>query len=279
MGNTAMAKSSSKKQKLTLADRADRHILYEKSVQDAESEIAFVDETFRNLRGREPRTLREDFCGTANVCCEWVRRRPDNTAVGVDLDASVLAWSQEHKLPALKDAEASRVRLIEGDVLTTRGRPVDVVLAMNFSYWLFKTRLLLREYFAAVHRNLKRDGLFILDCYGGYDAFRVLRERRQYRTHNYVWHQASYNPISGLMNCHIHFTFRDGSKLPEAFSYEWRLWTLPELRELLAEAGFSKSIIYWQGWDEKTGEPNGQFAPAETADADAGWIAYIAALK
>jgi hypothetical protein len=143
---------------------------------------------------------------------------------------------------------------------------------MNFSYWLFKTRLLLREYFAAVHRNLKRDGLFILDCYGGYDAFRVLRERRQYRTHNYVWHQASYNPISGLMNCHIHFTFRDGSKLPEAFSYEWRLWTLPELRELLAEAGFSKSIIYWQGWDEKTGEPNGQFAIEAAPPLRPAWL-------
>ena len=30
---------------------------------------------------------------------------------------------------------------------------------------------------------------------------------------------------------------------------------------------------------ERTGEPNGEFTPAEVADADAGWICYIVALK
>lgn len=263
----------------TLAERADRHVLYEKSVQDAEAEVDFVESTFRSLRGRRPESLREDFCGTANVCCEWVSRHRDTTAVGVDLDPEVLGWSREHRLPALKPAAASRLRLVEGNVLHTGGRAVDVLLAMNFSYWLFKSRAELRDYFEAVRRNLKRDGVFILDCYGGYDAFRVLKERRSYRTHTYTWEQASYNPVTGAMTCHIHFKFKDGSSLPRAFSYDWRLWTLPELRELLEEAGFARSIVYWQGWDEKTGEANGQFAATESADPDAGWIAYIAALK
>ena len=116
-------------------------------------------------------------------------------------------------------------------------------------------------------------------AFGGYDAFRVLRERRTYRTHTYVWDQASYNPVTGHITCHIHFDFRDGSRLPQAFTYDWRLWTLPELREVLEEAGFARSVVYWQGWDPKTGEPDGDFQPTEVADADAGWLAYIAAVK
>lgn len=261
----------------TLAERADRHALYEKSVQNAEAEIDFVDATFRRLRGRRAKTLREDFCGTANVCAEWVRRRRDNLAIGVDLDASVLAWGREHHVAALKPAARKRIRLVEDNVLTAKLRPVDVLLAMNFSYWIFKTRGAMREYFATARRNLVKDGMFVLDCYGGYDAFRVLKEPRKVGRFTYVWEQASYNPLNGDMTCHIHFRFRDGSSLKQAFSYEWRLWTMPEIRELLAEAGFGRVTVYTQGWDEKTGEPNGEFSPAETADPDAGWICYLTA--
>jgi len=268
-----------RKPRPSLAERADPHRLYEKSVQDEVAEVDFVDRAFKSLRGRQARSLREDFCGTANVCYEWIGRRRDNVAVGVDLDPAVLAWSRTHKLAGLTPAAARRVRLLEDNVLSARCRPVDILLAMNFSYWLFKTRAALREYFSTVRRNLKADGVFFLDCYGGYDAFRVLRERRTYRTHTYIWDQASYNPVNGHITCHIHFNFRDGSRLPQAFTYDWRLWTLPELREVLEEAGFARSVVYWQGWDPKTGEPDGDFKPVEVADADAGWLAYVAALK
>ncbi|MGH9640770.1 MAG: class I SAM-dependent methyltransferase, partial [Bryobacteraceae bacterium] len=61
------------------------------------------------------------------------------------------------------------------------------------------------------------------------------------------------------------------------FSYEWRLWTLPEIREVLAEAGFSRTTVLWQGTDEKTGEGAGEFVPAQRGEADPAWIAYIQA--
>jgi len=32
--------------------------------------------------------------------------------------------------------------------------------------------------------------------------------------------------------------------LDRAFSYYWRMWTLPELQELLQEAGFVKVTVY-----------------------------------
>jgi hypothetical protein len=263
----------------TMADKADKHHLYENSVQDSDSELDFVEKTFRELRGRAAAILREDFCGTASVATEWVRRRRLNHAIGIDLDPSVLAWGVEHNVSRLKPGERQRLRLIQGDVLKTKTPGQDVILAMNFSYWIFKTRAQLREYFRSTLQGLAKDGVFMLDCFGGYDAFRVLRERRELTRFTYIWDQASYNPVTGELRCHIHYRFPDGSKLDQAFTYDWRLWTLPEIREVLIEAGFSKTLVYWQGWDSDTEEGDGNFQPVETADADAGWISYVVALK
>ena len=47
--------------------------------------IDFVDDTFKDLPQAQ-RVIREDFCGTANTSCEWVRRRSTNRAIGVGLD-------------------------------------------------------------------------------------------------------------------------------------------------------------------------------------------------
>ena len=43
--------------------------------------------------------------------------------------------------------QAGRLELIEGDVLATGTDPVETVLAFNFSYFLFKKRQQLVEYF------------------------------------------------------------------------------------------------------------------------------------
>jgi SAM-dependent methyltransferase len=270
------------KGRATLADRADRHQLYEQSVQCAEGEVDFVDQTFRKLRGRKAQLLREDFCGTANVCCEWVRRGNKRRAIGVDLDPEVLAWGRKHQLAALKPGQAKRVELLQENVLTVETEPVDIVSAMNFSYWLFQQRSDLKRYFRNVRKALKDDGVFFLDCYGGYDAHREIEEPREIgsgkKAFTYIWDQAEFNPIDHQVTCHIHFEFQDGSRLDKAFSYTWRLWTLPEIRDLLDEAGFSKVTVYWQGWDED-GEADGEFLPATRAAADAGWICYLTAEK
>jgi len=262
--------------------RAARHRLYELSVQNAEAEVNFVDDTFHALRGRKARLLREDFCGTANVCCEWVQRRKKNRAIGVDLDPEVLSWGREKRIAPLKKHEADRIRLIEANVLDVDTEAPDIVLAMNFSYWLFKKRSELRRYFRRVRKTLTDDGVLFMDAYGGYDAFREIEEEREIedgdQSFTYVWEQERYEPISGNLLCHIHFAFPDGSRMDRAFSYDWRLWTLPEIRELLDEAGFRNTTVYWQGWDEE-GEADGDFKPATEADADAGWICYISAEK
>jgi hypothetical protein len=84
------------------------------------------------------------------------------------------------------------------------------------------------------------------------------------------------DPITGRTLCYIHFRFPDKSRIDKAFTYDWRLWSIPEVRELLAEAGFSSSTVYWQGTDED-GDADDVFEPAEEGDADLAWIAYIVA--
>ena len=261
------------------AELADKHALYEASVQCAEAEIDFVDDTFSSLRGRPASRLREDFCGTANTACEWVRRRTDNCAIGVDLDAEVLQWGRAHHVASLKPKQRARVQLLNDNVLTTQTEPVDVVLAMNFSYWIFKQRESLLQYFNAVHRSLVDDGIIFLDAFGGYDAFREVKEKTEYDDFSYVWEQASYNAVNSDFFCHIHFRFDDGSKLKRAFTYDWRLWTLAEIRELLLAAGFKRVENYFQGWDEQSEEADGEFVPAAEVDADASWLAYMTAEK
>ena len=94
----------------------------------------------------------------------------------------------------------------------------------------------------------------------------------------YIWQQEHFNPVDNGLRCSIHFAFSDGSRIERAFHYDWRLWTLPEIRELLLECGFSRVTTYWQGFDDE-GESDGEFKPVTVADADAGWICYLAAEK
>ena len=265
-----------------MSELADRHLLYQQAVQDVEAEIDFVEQTWSELRQRPAVFLREDFCGTANTACEWVMRDESHQAVGVDLDMEVLEWGRVNRLPQLDENQLGRIELLNEDVLQTRPGLADIILAMNFSYYLFMKRDDLRDYFANVLDGLVADGIFFLDAYGGYEAPMVLTESRDCQDEDgndftYIWDQATFNPIDSSMDCRIHFEFPDQSRMDQAFSYQWRLLTLPEIRETLYEAGFTEVDIYWEGTDEENNEGNGIYTPSETGDADPGWVCYIVA--
>ena len=100
----------------------------------------------------------------------------------------------------------------------------------------------------------------------------------------YVWEHAKFNPITNEILCHIHFEFPDGSRMEKAFTYDWRLWSLPELKELLLEAGFSKVRIYWEEFeddddDDDFMEGTGEFYEATEVENQESWQAYIVAEK
>jgi SAM-dependent methyltransferase len=256
----------------------DTFELYQEAVQDPASETRLIQRVYRRLRGKNARVLREDFCGTAILACEWVRWVRGGSAEGIDLDLPTLTYAREHALAAL-GKKASRVKLVHGDVLTAGDSTPDVVAAFNFSYFVFKSRAVLRRYFTRVHRVLARDGVFFLDLYGGPQAQEIMEEKTVHRGFTYVWDQVRYNPITGETLCHIHFEFPDGSRLAKAFTYDWRIWTLPEIRDLLEEVGFGPVEVYWEGTDRTTGEGNGIFRRSMKGDDASSWIAYVAAAK
>lgn len=41
--------------------------------------------------------------------------------------------------------------------------------------------------------------------------------------------------------------------------YDWRLWSLSELKDLLEKAGSRKVDVYWKGTDPSNGGGNGVF--------------------
>ncbi|MGH7243717.1 MAG: class I SAM-dependent methyltransferase [Phycisphaerales bacterium] len=270
--------------KLPVRTRAnsDKHDLYELAVQCTEAEIEFVDNTYAKIRGRRAKRLREDFCGTAATTCEWIRLRNTNVGVGVDLDGPTLANGKKRHVAKLSDEQKTRITLQQRNVLspTGPGVGVDMVLAMNFSYWIFDTREVLGSYFKAVHRSLAKDGILFLDHYGGSDSYLEIKERRRIggtrRGFTYIWDQASYNPITNKKTNYIHFEFKKGPAWKKAFEYTWRLWSLVEIRELLEEAGFKNVTVYWEG-DDGHGGGDGIFKKTTRGEACRCYIAYISA--
>lgn len=267
-----------KNDKVPMAEQYELHDLYEEAVQAVDAEVEFLEENFRELRGRDAISFREDFCGTASAACEWVRAGPERFAIGVDNDSSVLDWGRKHRVARLPEKDRARVKLLEDDVRTVKTDKVDIIGAFNFSYFMFEQRAELRDYFASCRDALVDDGILYLDAFGGPEAIEVQKEKTKFDNFTYIWDQAEFHPVTNHMRCHIHFKFPDGSKIKKAFTYEWRMWTLPEIRELLLEAGFSSARIYWEGEDED-GEGNGEFSETETGESDLAWVCYIVAEK
>jgi hypothetical protein len=207
----------------------------------------------------------------------------------VDLDPRPLAWGRDHRLAVLDAEAASRVELHQADVRAPLPVVVDVAVAFNFSYWVFGSRPEMLEYFRAAHSGLRPGGMFLLDAFGGSDSECVLTETTRIPrsrdpdgsvipAFRYIWEQASFNPVDHRIVCHIHFE-RGGRRARRAFTYDWRFWTLTELQELLAEAGFRDSRVYVEGWDEKTDEPDGVFRARKRFDNAGGWLVYIVAIR
>lgn len=275
-----MTRSSRGSQRFLTARNADRHDLYQRSVQVPDHEIRFLDRVFEAHTGRRPLHLREDFCGTALLCARWARSHAERTAIGIDTSRSTLEWGRTHNVSAIGADAAMRVALLEQDVLVPTRRKVDVIGAYNFSYQVFHERRQLLRYFQAARRSLTDDGLFVLDALGGHEATQPRIERRRMKGgYTYIWEQERYDAINARVVCHISFEFRDGTALRRCFTYDWRHYSLPELRDILFEGGFVSVDAYWEGTDASGRGGSGVYRRATHADNDAVWTAYLVARK
>lgn len=261
------------------ARTADRHELYTIAVQAPEEDAAFFARWFQRYTGQPLRRFREDFCGTAHLAAAFVRRHAANRALGVDLDREVLDYARTRVLSTLTPPQRRRIRLMRGDVRTVRPPAVQLIAAMNFSWFVFQREPDLDAYVRNAWRGLEPGGVLAMDLFGGAQSQVEMQERRRNRGFTYVWDQARFDPITHSILCHIHFEFRDGTRLRKAFTYDWRLWTIPELRAALQRSGFRDVHVLWEGTEARTGRGNGVWRRKDHGEADSAWLAYVVGRK
>ncbi len=258
----------------------DKYKYYHLSVQSPEADVSFMQDTYRSLRSKKAKILREDFCAAFANCCSWVEQGSSFTAYGVDIDPEPIAYGKKNYLSKLKPSAQKRVQVLKRNVLSTKLPAADIICALNFSYFCFKERNTLAKYFRSAYKTLKKDGILVMDCFGGSQCQEANIEETEHEEHgfSYFWDQDSFDPITHHAQFYIHFKRKGEARRNKVFSYDWRMWTIPELRELLKEAGFKDTKVYWEG-TTRDGEGNGVFKATEVGEECESWIAYIVASK
>jgi SAM-dependent methyltransferase len=220
-----------------------KYEMYLRAVQDPEGTLDWIEKEYRRRCGAAPQIFGEDFCGTFALSCAWVERGPQHTAVAVDASLTPIRYGMRHYLSALTENEQKRVRVLQSDVRHPRLPRVDVLCAFNFSYLVFKTSEELLSYFKNCRRRLKSNGLLVLDLFGGSEVQHPNIDQTKYRDFTYFWEQTSFDPLTNVGRFYIHFQENRKKRMSKAFAYHWRLWTIPELRELLLAAGFQEVYV------------------------------------
>ena len=220
-----------------MTDTYNKHDLYELCVQSPKDLVPLL----RAVHGSEPVTLGEDFSGTAALSHLWVERE-ECKAIAVDFDQESLSKRGNHE----------RITKHECDVRDVE-TSCDVLFVGNFSIGYLHTRDELVEYLKHVKSRLETGGVFICDTYGGDTAYTLGGVHRAHpmpggKLCRYTWEQHEADPTTGMVTNLIHFRVERAGviefELEDAFVYQWRLWSIPELRDAMADAGFSESLVY-----------------------------------
>lgn len=260
----------------------NKYSFYEKSVQTPDHHVDLILQISKEICKKPPRILREDFCGTFQISCEWVKRDSDHEAIGLDLDPEPIAYGNKHNRVKLSADQKKRLKIFRQNVLSVTSQKSDLIVAGNFSFFIFKERKLLRDYFRYCLKSLRKEGLVILEMAGGPGMIEPIRERipiyeNKKRIFSYIWHQKSFDPITHDATYGIHFHLPSGQWYRDAFTYDWRLWTIPEVREILLEAGFDDVAVYWE--TTHRGEGTGEYARMRNGDNAYSWIAQVVGIK
>ncbi len=261
----------------------EKYPMYENAVQTPDLHAQCFDELYQEIFDKKPKVLREDFCGTFQICMEWVKLDQDKVAYGLDLDPEPLHYGKKVHLKKLTAEQKKRVTPLKQNVITSTRPKADVCVACNFSFFIFKTQEELLRYFKKVYESLAPDSVFFLEMAGGAGMYEKTKERRRYQRnkkhwYTYIWDQKSFDPINHHGEYAIHFKLPNGKTWENAFTYDWRMWTMPEVRDLLAQAGFDDSYIYWDESDSD--DPDvGIYSRRTKGDNDHAWITLVAGVK
>lgn len=257
--------------------------LYRAAVQHPPAEVAFLERAYRHYHRRDPLLLKEDFAGSAAISMVWVASSDEHQAIAIDSHAPTVRWASKQTALWLGD-RADDLHLVHADVMSLTSPKVDVVAALNFSALIYHDRAALLAYFRNARKSLAPAGIFVIDIYGGPGALRPQSQHRQARTEDgllfdYCWEQRKVNAVTGRVENHIHFTFDDGRAMRSAFRYDWRLWSLPELLEIMHAAGFAKAQVWCDKFDAKTGQSDGTYRPTSHIEPREDWVAYVIGVK
>ncbi|CAL5221490.1 g3691 [Coccomyxa viridis] len=292
----------------------DRHALYESAVQSPKGDISYLLCFYQRYIGQQvPEHLREDFCGTALLASTWCRgdlaRR---TGMGLDIDRDALMWGMQHNGEGLADTAQPCLWLLHGDVTQPLDKAVlvncpvrsnsngsqpsveqsmqdmsihasDIICAFNFSVCLLHQRSEVQAYFRQSRQALsKRGGILVMDLLGGHAAEESVFMHRHNDTTGarFVWEQEGYNPVTRHIHCYITLRDPDTQKnLRRAFHYHWRLWTIPELHDMLMGAGFSRVNVWlrpMQGVSSGCEDEEGEEGSSDSGEHDEDFEEYSA---
>ncbi|CAM8889263.1 unnamed protein product [Rhodiola kirilowii] len=122
----------------------------------------------------------------------------------------------------------------------------DIICAFNYSCCCLHKRGELVTYFRHVIEALsKRGGIFVMDLYGGTSSECGLKLQRKFPNFTYIWEQEEFDIVQRKTRISLHFHLKkQQKKIRHAFSYSWRLWSLPEIKDCMEEAGF-QSVHFW----------------------------------
>ena len=265
--------------------------LYLHAVQHPQAEVGFLLKAYLHHRDQPPAKLKEDFAGTSAVACAWVDFADHFQAIAVEHDRATVQWARTYATQVLPADRLTGLSIVQSDVLLVEEPRVDIVAALNFSCFIYHSRERLRAYFAAARASLRPGGMLVLDAFGGPGAMRPGLQARAVRIEGgtegdggaeveleYQWEQRAFDAVSSRIDCRIHFAQNGRRVMEDAFVYDWRLWSLPELRELLLESGFADVAIWCDAVNPATGQSDSDYQPIESMPAREDWVAYLVAI-
>lgn len=261
--------------------------LYQQAVQHPLSDAFFLARAYEECNDyRQARILREDFCGSAAISLGWVMTDPDRRAIAIDADKPTIDFARQ-QIDNQPDDAGKQVTLICDDVRHVTPPAVDaadIIASLNFSTLIFHDAPSLLDYFRRTVSNLKPGGIFVMDLFGGPGAMQIGTQSRELADDEddnaltYHWEQRSYDHLTHRIDCRIHFDLPDGTTRRDAFVYDWRFWSIPELLDLLRQAGFANSEIWCDSLDA-SGQSDGYYQPQSSMPDRHDWVVYLVAQR
>lgn len=251
--------------------------LYEWCVQSPAWQVRFL----HAVHGQGPIEFGDDFAGPASLARAWVGMGPGFIAVAADRDPRPLEHARRRMADG-GDVGMDRLALRAEDVLGVRAR-ADVIAAFNFAVCELHSRSDLMTYLRNVLFRLRAKGVFVADLYGGERQFvpgvTGMEVETPIGTVLYEWEQRRADPTTARVENAIHFELPDGTRMENAFVYDWRLWGVAELRDAMIEAGFVLTEVYADYAEAVDGEGvliTRPLAGDDALDLDEDYVVYVA---